>query len=138
MHMGETGPSGEMQRRSALGSNLRQRPLWCQSLWALHLPLQNHRGPSQVHLSKVPLSSGLVPQANTDNHQLCSCTKQNPQTQGQRQGGVLTEPLPRAAGTHLHRVGLAGTRLAIGKDADVEAVNTGGDQGLYLLEHLGR
>lgn len=48
------------------------------------------------------------------------------------------EHLPHAASTHLHRVCLAGARLAIGEDADVEAVDAGRYQGLNLLEHLGR
>lgn len=44
---------------------------------------------------------------------------------------------PHGANTHLHRVCLAGARLAISKDADIEAINAGGDEGLHLLEHLG-
>ena len=51
-------------------------------------------------------------------------------------GGLHSEPLPHAVGTHLHRVRLASPRLAIGEDADVEAIDAGGDQGLHLLEHL--
>lgn len=50
----------------------------------------------------------------------------------------LSGPLPHSAGTHLHRVRLASTRLAVGEDADIEAVYAGGDQGLHLLEHLRR
>lgn len=40
--------------------------------------------------------------------------------------------------SHLHCVGLSCPRLPIGEDADVVAVDAGGDQGLNLLKHLGR
>lgn len=57
---------------------------------------------------------------------------QNPETNG---GAWAAAP---SAGTHLHCVCLAGARLAIGKDTDVEAIDAGGDQGLHLLKYLGR
>ena len=45
----------------------------------------------------------------------------------------MTEDEP----THLHGVGLPRARLSVGEDADVEAVDARGHQGLDLLEHLG-
>lgn len=54
-----------------------------------------------------------------------------------RGGPHCLNPTP-AAGTHLHRVRLASTCLAVGEDADIEPVDAGGDQGLHLLEDLGR
>lgn len=38
--------------------------------------------------------------------------------------------------THLHCVGFSCPCLPIGKDADIVAINAGGDQGLNLLKHL--
>lgn len=56
---------------------------------------------------------------------------------GHQQKGWLHSGTPSPpTDTHLHRVCLAGTRLAIGEDADIEAINAGGDQGLHLLKHL--
>lgn len=40
------------------------------------------------------------------------------------------------ASTHLHGVRLASACLPIGEDADIEAIDAGGDQRLHLLEHL--
>lgn len=43
----------------------------------------------------------------------------------------------KARQIHLHCVGFSCPRLPVGEDADVVAVDAGGDQGLNLLKHLG-
>lgn len=43
----------------------------------------------------------------------------------------------KAGQIHLHRVGFSCPRLPVGEDADVVAIDAGGDQGLNLLKHLG-
>lgn len=43
----------------------------------------------------------------------------------------------KARQIHLHRVGFSCPCLPVGEDADIVAVDAGGDQGLNLLKHLG-
>lgn len=51
--------------------------------------------------------------------------------------GAEEEDGNEAKQIHLHCVGFPCPCLPIGEDADIVAINAGGDQGLNLLKHLG-